>query len=138
MKKKFIIKEGELDNIVKGILKEFDGDQFELDFDGTQEEHDSVLQLVESQYSEIANEVKEIMGRCYQDNDCYDKLDEVHQRIFSIWQHLDKIHSDSPLVDKFNDLEDAMTDYMETWLNYVNIKEDLEESAEQLLNFLNE
>lgn len=133
MKKKILIKEVDLDNLVKGIINEVDNGQLELDFGS--EEDTSVVEMLTERYNEIVQEVKDAIESC--ENNCYEKLEDIHDnKIFELWRHVDKISSSDDIIEKFNDLEDFIIDYIEIGKEKERIEEELRNSLDNLQNHL--
>jgi hypothetical protein len=133
MKKKILIKEVDLDNLVKGIINEVDNGQLELDFDSV--EDNSVIEMLTERYNEIVEEVKEAISSC--PNNCYEKLEDIHDnKIFELWRHVDKVASSDDIIEKFNDLEDFIIDYIELGKEKERIDDELRNSLDNLQNHL--
>lgn len=133
MKKKILIKEVDLDNLVKGIINEVDNGQLELDFDNG--EDNSVIEMLTERYNEIVEEVKEAISSC--PSNCYEKLEDIHDnKIFELWRQVDKVSSSDDIIEKFNDLEDFIIDYIELGKEKERIDDELRNSLDNLQNHL--
>lgn len=106
MKKKVLLKETELNELVpkllEDVIKEYKftpnndngGEQLELDF-GVDPEEDTILSLMEEKYEEISaeirNELQFIKNSGWNDT-VYDSLESIHSdKIFPLWRQLDSL-----------------------------------------------
>jgi hypothetical protein len=114
--KKILIKENELENFVKGYLKEN-----VMPTEGTLNE------MLEEKYQEIISEVKIAI-----ENNDVDLLDEIYDaKIFEITKSLHK-NKNLNMVNKFMDLEESVINYIEINKQYSIIRKDLNESSKKL------
>ena len=140
MKRKILIKEGELENLVKMTLKEFKDpysidDQLELDFPN--EEANSIIEMLTENYDEIIIEIGNILSNC-ESVDCGEELNKIHEeKIFPIWQHIYKVSNNNLILDKFNELEDIIIDYIELSRESKKLNDELEETKDDLNNLIN-
>jgi cytochrome b involved in lipid metabolism len=124
MKKKLIIKESELEGFVKNFLNE---NQLELDFP-----KDSLTEMLEMKYQEIVDEIKSAIE---QGN--VDSLEMIYdEKIFNLTKNLHKLPKGEEIVNKFNTLEDALIDYTELHKEYQKIKNELDDTLENLNDLL--
>lgn len=142
MKKKILIKENELDNLVKNILNE--REQLELELEG--DENDTLASLMEGKYESIINEIRDEMSlfnsTMVQSSKLYEDMERIHSKeIFPLWRELDKIQNPgertSIIIDKFHELEDNIVNWLETYTEWSRINEELEESTYELLRITN-
>lgn len=145
MKKKALIKEAEIEDLVKSVIKEYDS-QLEFDFDET-EETSSVLELAREKYNEVTNLISQTITSCPDlDNDeCFNKLDDIYEVIFNTWKELDKLtytvgkrsgseQEVNELIEDFNMLESDLVDYLEVYKEYKNLKSEFDKTKEVLMN----
>jgi hypothetical protein len=155
MKKKVLIKEGELDNLVVNILKEInspqsqtDSEQLSFDFDD-EEELSGVITLAMDKYNDIVSQLNTILSTCndLDSQECYDQLDNVYGNIFNTWKELDKLSytvGDSSqqeekvneIMDDFNMLENNLVEYLEIYREYKNLKTEFDNSKQGLMDII--
>lgn len=124
MKKKLIIKESELKKFVDDFLNE---NQLKLDFP-----KDSITEMLEEKYQEIVEDIKAAID--YDDADSLEKI--YDEKIFPLNKNLHKLPSDTDIVNKFIELEDAIVDYTELHKEFKKIEEELETTLDNLKDLL--
>lgn len=124
MKKKLIIKESELKKFVDDFLNE---NQLKLDFP-----KDSITEMLEEKYQEIVEDIKAAID--YDDADSLEKI--YDEKIFPLNKNLHKLPSDTDIVNKFIELEDAIVDYTELNKEFKKMKEELEITLDNLRDLL--
>ena len=140
MKKKVLIKENELESLVKNILNE--REQLELDLESG--ENDTLTSLMEEKYKEISNEIKnelEIVKNSGWNEDVYNSLDTIHSdKIFPLWKELDSIENDNPslseIVERFNQLEDYLVTCLEIYKEWESLDKQFKDSTEYLMEIV--
>jgi len=124
MKKKLIIKESELEGFVKNFLNE---NQLELDFP-----KDSLTEMLEMKYQEIVDEIKSAI-----ENEDIDSLERIYdEKMFSLTKNLHKLPKGEGIIEKFNALEDTLIDYTELHKEYQKIKNELDDTLDNLIGLL--
>lgn len=145
MKRKALIKEAEIEDVVKSVIKEYD-EQLEFDF-GDDDETSSVLELARDKYNEIVNLIEQTITNCpdLDSEECFNKLDDIYEVIFNTWKELDKLTytvgktSDSQeainqIIEDYNMLESDLVDYLEVYKEYSNLKNEFDRTKEVLMN----
>ena len=142
MKKKILIKESELNQLVEIALKEYKMDtpsqfyknidkeddsssQLELEF--PDQEKDDVTIMLEERYDEIVEEIRTTL-------ETGGSLDPIYDdKIFPLWKELHKL-GDIDIVIKFNQLEDDIINFIEVDKEFEKIKEERDSTLESLKN----
>lgn len=124
MKKKLLIKESDLEKFVENFLKE---GQLEIDFP-----KDSLTEMLEAKYEEIIEEV----AYALQEDDI-ETLDNIYDtKIFNLTKTLHKIPQNMEIVHKFNELEDALIDYVELKRQQMSLQKEIDDSLDELQSLL--
>jgi len=145
MKKKILIKEGDLDKLIEEALNEYktvsptqfyknidgDNDSEQLEFDFPNEEKDTVIEMLEEKYDEIIGEVREALINGGSLDSIYDN------KLFPLWKELHKL-GDVDIVHKFNHLEDSIVNIVELSNEYHKMKEELDSSITELKEIIGE
>lgn len=134
MKKKLLIKESELEGFVKNFLNE---NQLELEFP-----KDSLTEMLEEKYEEVIDDIRNYIDDAYFESKDHsyidvDGLETIYdEKIFTLTKNLHKVPKGGEIIDKFNQLEDALIDYTELHKEYQKIKNELDKTFEDLNKLL--
>lgn len=146
MKKKVLIKEAEIEDLVKSVIKEVEGSE-QLSFDFEDEDVNSVVSLATDKYNEILNQLNETITNCpdLDSEECYETLDSIYENIFNTWKDLDKLvytvgdnsnqeNRVNEIIEDFNVLESDLVDYLEVYKEYKNLKSEFDKTKEVLMS----
>jgi hypothetical protein len=113
-----------LEGFVKNFLNE---NQLELDFP-----KDSLTEMLEMKYQEIVDEIKSAI-----ENEDIDSLERIYdEKMFSLTKNLHKLPKGEGIIEKFNALEDTLIDYTELHKEYQKIKNELDDTLDNLIGLL--
>jgi hypothetical protein len=145
MKKKALIKEAEIEDLVKNVIKEYDN-QLKFDFEDD-EDTSSVLELAREKYNEIVGLISQTLTECpdLDNEECYNKMDSIYETIFNTWKELDKLtytvgertnnqQAMNELMEDFNMLESDLVDYLEVYKEYQNLKNEFDRTKEVIMS----
>lgn len=145
MKKKLLIKETDLNNLIPKLIEDVIKEgQLEIDF-GVDPKDEALLSLMEERYQEISNEIKNELDfiRSSGWNDTvYDSLESIHSdKIFPLWRELDSTdrsnQSLSEIVERFNELEEVLVTCLETYKEWKILNQEFNNSTEELTKLVN-
>jgi uncharacterized protein YktB (UPF0637 family) len=123
-----------LEGFVKNFLNE---NQLELEFP-----KDSLTEMLEEKYEEVIDDIRNYIDDAYFESKDHsyigvDGLETIYdEKIFTLTKNLHKVPKGGEIIDKFNQLEDALIDYTELHKEYQKIKNELDKTFEDLNKLL--
>ena len=140
--KKFLIKESELESLVKEAIESYASDE-------TPKYNQDIIDLLTARYDEIKTSVNKLLHSDMDHRLLVDELDKIYnEEIHELWKSISdedifkhdptiKVENMPPnVIDEIVDLERALVDYIEILEQQINLDEEVQSSLNTLLDVI--
>ena len=140
--KKFLIKESELESLVKEAIESYASDE-------TPKYNQDIIDLLTARYDEIKTSVNKLLHSDMDHRLLVDELDKIYnEEIHELWKSISdedifkhdptiKVENMPPnVIDEIVDLERALVDYIEMLEQQINLDEEVQSSLNTLLDVI--
>ena len=140
--KKFLIKESELESLVKEAIESYASDE-------TPKYNQDIIDLLTARYDEIKTSVNKLLHSDMDHRLLVGELDKIYnEEIHELWKSISdedifkhdptiKVENMPPnVIDEIVDLERALVDYIEMLEQQINLDEEVQSSLNTLLDVI--